>query len=157
MTIAENSYDKNGVQTKTQISAYAVNKNNEVYDNDLTEEDRDDIDGYKIYRLRYDLQSLPHGYFYFYIDLPDGYVATAHTNKVNQLIIYEADGKTVKSRDERYLTEAGSFLPFSSIITQKVDLEIIVDEGTGEDASAWAVATSDIYTRQAKYEGLIPA
>ena len=34
-------------------------------------------------------------YFYFYVDLPDGYEAVAHTDMVNQLILYNTNGMTV--------------------------------------------------------------
>ena len=76
----------------------------------------------------------------------------------NQLIKYKQDGETIDEQASgNYTAEPGSFLPYSAIITQKVYLEIVVTEGTGSNSSAWAVATSDIYTRDATYDGLIPS
>ena len=106
-----------------------------------------DINGYKIYTLGYDLQTLPGGYFYFYVDLPDGYVAKSYTSMKNRL----------EDTDPMASVEEGAFLPFESIITQKVYLEIIINKGTGVDDSDWAISTSDIYTRDATYDGLIPS
>ncbi|MBO5542891.1 MAG: hypothetical protein J5936_05570, partial [Acholeplasmatales bacterium] len=155
LTISENIYDKSDKTLKTdtrQLSAYAV------YSNTTYSGTRTDIAGYKIYNTQYDLQTLPSGYFYFHIDLPDGYVAKAYTSMKNQLIKYKQDGETIDEQASgNYTAEPGSFLPYSAIITQKVYLEIVVTEGTGSNSSAWAVATSDIYTRDATYDGLILA
>ena len=103
------------------------------------------------YTLRYSLAVLPKGYFYFYLDLPTGYVAKCVTDMENQLskqtsTIY---GTTTVLKDE----EEGSFVPYTSIITQTVNLDIIISRGSGADASAWAVSTSDLYNRQVTYVG----
>ncbi len=139
LTISENIY-KNSESSTRQISAYAQNLNSAIYDGNRT-----DIKNYKLYTLRYDLQTLPQGYFYFFVDLPEGYIAKSYTSMANEL-----DG------DDYETEEAGSFLPHTSIITQKVNLEIIINKGTEIDNSAWAISTSDIYTIQANYEGTIP-
>ena len=138
LTISENIY-KNSESSTRQISAYAQNLNSAIYDGN-----RIDIKNYKLYTLRYDLQTLPQGYFYFFVDLPEGYIAKSYTSMANEL-----DG------DDYETEEAGSFLPHTSIITQKVNLEIIINKGTEIDNSAWAISTSDIYTIQANYEGTI--
>ncbi len=96
------------------------------------------------YTLRYNLAVLPKGYFYFYLDLPTGYIARCVTDMENQL-----SKQTAAIKDE----EEGSFVPYTSIITQTVNLEIIISRGSGADASAWAVSTSDLYTREVDYVG----
>ena len=154
LTISENIYKLKSNNEKeyvssSQISAYAIDTET-TYSGSRT-----DIAGYKIYTLRFNLQTLPAGYFYFYVDLPDGYEAVAHTDMVNQLILYNTNG-TIKSKDQMADVEVGSFLPFTSIITQYVDLEIVINRGTGENSGAWAINTTDIYTRQAEYEVLNP-
>ena len=144
LTISENIYkDKNNTltyQSTRQISAYGIDSK-EVYSGSRT-----DIADYKIYTLKYALQTVPKGYFYFYVDLPDGYKALAYTDMANQLNISKTPDKD----------EKGSFLPFTSIITQKVALEIDIHKGSGDEAGAWAISTTDIYTRNATYSGQIP-
>jgi len=144
LTISENIYkDKNNTltyQSTRQISAYGIDSK-EAYSGSRT-----DIADYKIYTLKYALQTVPKGYFYFYVDLPDGYKALAYTDMANQLNITKTPDKD----------EKGSFLPFTSIITQKVALEIDIHKGSGDEAGAWAISTTDIYTRNATYSGQIP-
>ena len=138
LTISENLYDKSNTKTGSrQISAYAVDHGETAT--------RSDINGYKIYTLGYDLQTLPGGYFYFYVDLPDGYVAKSYTSMKNRL----------EDTDPMASVEEGAFLPFESIITQKVYLEIIINKGTGVDDSDWAISTSDIFIEKAIYTGTI--
>ena len=140
-TISETTYKKvNEVKTETgkrQISAYAD-------DTLLTYTgNRYDISGFKIYELKYKLQTLPSGYFYFYVDLPDGYIAEARTNKTNNISVADQN---------KY---PGAFDPQTSIITVKIELEIVIKKGTNEDSNVWAFNTTDIYTREAEYKGTI--
>ena len=148
MTISENIYVDTTKTATRQISGYLV-ANTDKDGNLVTDTDqKSHTYGLVLYTLRINLQTLPKGYFYFYIDLPNGYVVTATTDMANQLD---------KSSDKiTSAVEAGAFLPFSSIITKTVALEFIVKEGTGDDATAWAVTTSDIYTRKATYLGTTP-
>ena len=148
MTISENIYVDTTKTATRQISGYLV-ANTDKDGNLVTDTDsKSHTYGLVLYTLRIKLQTLPKGYFYFYIDLPNGYVVTATTDMANQLD---------KSSDKVGSSiESGAFLPFSSIITKTVALEFIVKEGTGDDATAWAVTTSDIYTRKATYLGTTP-
>ncbi len=144
LTISENTYKKTNdvknITGKRQISAFA-DESSETYTGT-----RASISGFKIYKLKYDLQTLPGGFFYFYVDLPDGYVAEAYTDKSNNL----------SDSDVTNLKQNGAFDPATSIITIKIKLEIVIKKGTAQDSSAWAVNTTDIYTRQAEYKGTIP-
>ena len=144
LTISENTYKKTNdvknITGKRQISAFA-DDSSETYTGA-----RASIAGFKIYKLKYDLQTLPGGFFYFYVDLPDGYVAEAYTDKTNNL----------SNSDVTNLKQNGAFDPATSIITVKIKLEIVIKKGTAQDSSAWALNTTDIYTRQAEYIGTIP-
>ena len=91
------------------------------------------------YELKYSIQILPSAYYYFYIDLPGGYVATSE-------ITDSSKANTNQRQDgEDY---ADAYLPPASIVVQRVPVTITVTTGTEEDSS-WAIATSDIYTRLA--------
>ncbi len=146
LTISENIYDDTTLDSTRQISAHAVP---EVVDSTQVTADSTTTTGsgctlsstYNVYSLKYSLQTLPKGYFYFYVDLPNGYVAKAYTDMPNQIVTGTEPGKS----------EEGAFLPFTSIITQKVALDIVIDAGTAADSSVWAVKTSDIYTVKATY------
>ncbi len=133
MTISENIYkDENQTPTTSQISGYL----------DKTE-DTKDIDGvtYYKYLLRYNLQTLPKGYFYFYLDLPKDYGATVTTDMTNQI----DETSTIGAK------EVGSFLPFTSIITKTIKLEFIVNN-TEDNNTNWGVSTSDYYMIKAIYQ-----
>ena len=137
MTISENIYNDTVKTSTRQISGYLVaqkDSNDEFITGTKTHNN-----GLVLYKLRFKLQTLPRGYFYFSIDLPNGYAVTATTDMKNQLY-------------RNYIAaEDGSFLPYTSIITKTVQLEFVVREGENESAKAWAIATSDIYTRNATY------
>ena len=96
------------------------------------------------YELVYSIQILPSAYYFFYIDLPGGYEAVVEITDPTKVF------KEGTSAD--YLGHIGdyegAYLPPSSIVVQRVPLTITVSRGTDED-SAWAIATSDIYTRKA--------
>ena len=149
MTIFENVYGGNGeeITSKHQISGYLVAQKDDSGDLITDTEANSHTNGLVLYKLRFNLQTLPKGYFYFYIDLPDGYVVSATTDMENQL---SKQSNEIKTKEE------GSFLPYTYILTKTIHLEYIVSLGTNEDKSVWAVATSDIYTRQATYKGLTP-
>ncbi len=148
MTISENIYSDTVKTATRQISGYLVVQKDDE-DNIITDTDTNSHTyGLALYKLKIKLQTLPKGYFYFYIDLPDGYIVTVTTDMENQLDkSYDKIGSSI---------EEGAFLPFTSIITKTIALEFIVKEGTGDNATAWAVTTSDIYTRQAEYVGVTP-
>ncbi len=146
LTLSENIYD-NGSMTSRQISGYVELSKTETYTSTY-KYNGVILSNYKVYNLSYNLQSLPVGYFYFYLDLPAGYIAEAYTDKDNQLT--DSDPNYDKDKDKT------PFLPYSSIITQKVNLEIVIKKGTGENSGAWAVSTSSVYTRDAEYIGTIP-
>lgn len=137
MTISENIYNDTTKTSTRQISGYLVAQTDE--DGDFVTGTDSHNNGLVLYKLRFKLQTLPRGYFYFSIDLPNGYVVTATTDMKNQL--YKSN----------ITAEDGSFLPYTSIITKTVQLEFVVREGEDEAAKAWAIATSDIYTRDATY------
>ena len=96
---------------------------------------------------------MPKGCFYFYLDLPNGYRVLAYTDMDNQLSNNDSkiteNGVTENLKD----VEVGSFLPYTSIITVKVNLDLIVIPSDIGNANAWAVATEDSYTVMASYEG----
>ena len=132
LTISENIYNELGVKTSSQqISGY-LNKTDEV----------DSETGLTKYLLSIRLQTLPKGYFYFYIDLPQGYTVTAKLDMVNQLDNSEEPGKI----------EVGSFLPFTSIIPKTIKLDFIVSEGENGTNASWGVSTTDIVSVKAKLE-----
>ena len=132
LTISENIYNELGVKTSSQqISGY-LNKTDEV----------DSETGLTKYLLSIRLQTLPKGYFYFYIDLPQGYTVTAKLDMVNQLDNSEEPGKI----------EVGSFLPFTSIIPKTIKLDFIVSEGENGTNASWGVSTTDIVSIKARLE-----
>ena len=96
-----------------------------------------------MYKLKLSMAALPAGYFYFFIDLPNGYGAICYTNKVNE----------IDKTKEPGLSHEGSYLPHTTIIPITIGLKIIVSELTGESSTVWAVNTSDLYTRQIEYKG----
>ncbi|MBP5242799.1 MAG: hypothetical protein J6Z36_03815, partial [Clostridia bacterium] len=93
------------------------------------------------YFLVKNLQVLPNGYFYFYVDLPSGYKATyVITNgKANNIA-------TATYADEN----EGAYVPPSSIVTQTIKVAIIIDHAANDDSSVWAEKISDTYTKQAE-------
>lgn len=124
LTISENIYNELGDKISSQqISGY-LNKTDEV----------DSETGLTKYLLSIRLQTLPKGYFYFYIDLPQGYTVTAKLDMANQIDKNQEPGKT----------EVGSFLPFTSIIPKTIKLDFIVSEGENGTSGAWGVSTTDI-------------
>ena len=166
-TMSEDIYkEKDNVATYTgnkQISAFA-NKSvttatsksysyaADTNDDGVIEENEKatvNINGYYIYELEFNLQTLPKGCFYFYLDLPTGYRVLAYTDKENKL-----DDNNSKYNGE-YLkdVEVGSFLPFTSIITAKINLDMIIIPSTTTNQSAWAVTTTNSNNVRATYEG----
>ena len=146
LTIAENIYDGTTKTSERQISAhaipYVVESTQQTADGTTETASGCTLSGtYNVYTLKYTLQTLPKGYFYFYVDLPNGYVAKAYTDMDNQ----------ISTSTEPGASEDGAFLPKTSIITVKVALDLVIDAGTADDSSVWAVKTSDIYTVQASY------
>lgn len=92
-----------------------------------------------VYSLEYNLQVLPRGYFYFYLNLPEGYVCE-----------YEIINDRSNTNDGTI--EEGAYLPPASIVTQKVDIKIIIKEQTGYDSNQtiiWAESTSEVFSIQA--------
>ena len=140
MTISENIYSDETLTSTRQISGYLVPQYDE--DDNFITGTTTDTEGLVLYKLRFKLQTLPKGYFYFYIDLPDGYYVTVTTDMENQL---STSSSNIQEAEE------GSFLPITYIFTKTINLTYIVYEGKGDNKSVWAVATSDIYTRQATY------
>ena len=98
------------------------------------------VDPYKIYTLVYSIQTLPNGYFHFYIDLPEGYGATCKitNDKINRNVIGE---------DYYKEEEQGAYLPPASFVTQRVNLEIVINNVSDSDGSVWGQATATTYTR----------
>ncbi len=135
MTISENIYNDTKKTSTKQISGYLIKS-----------EEFKEVDGVKYYkyRLRYNLQTLPKGYFYFSLDLPTGYSVSVSTDMKNQIDETTSPGSS----------EKGSFLPFTSIITKTIYLQFVVVEGDNKETAAWGVSTSDIYTRNATYTGV---
>ncbi len=103
-----------------------------------------DEEGLILYKLKLSMAALPAGYFYFYIDLPNGYGAVCYTNKDNEL-----DASSTPGSDN-----TDSYLPHTTIIPITIGLKIIVSELTGSSSTVWAVNTSDLYTRQISYKGV---
>ena len=131
LTISENIYNDLGVKTSSQqISGY-LNKTEEMNENGL----------YK-YVLSIKLQTLPKGYFYFYIDLPQGYSVSVTTDMINQLDITKEPGSN----------EKGSFLPFTSIVPKTIKLTFTVSEGNNAGNGSWGLTTTDIVTIKAQLE-----
>nr|MCR5112935.1 hypothetical protein [Acholeplasmatales bacterium] len=146
MTISENIYNDTTKTGTRQISGYLV-ANTDTNGNLVKDTDSNSHTyGLVLYTLRIKLKPLPKGYFYFYVDLPNGYVVSATTDMANQINTGSVPGSL----------EEGSFLPFTSIITKTIYLEFIVSAGSEDDSSVWAVTTSDIYTRKATYAGVTP-
>ncbi|MGM9972179.1 MAG: hypothetical protein ACI35W_07200 [Anaeroplasmataceae bacterium] len=132
LTIYENMYNRlNEYVGYKQISAYATYAG-------LSS------DGLKMYTLRYKLQTLPQGYFYFYVSIPSAYVASSYTDKQNQIDSSIEPGKS----------ESGAFVPYSSIITQNISLSIVITEGENVDSSNWGIKTTESYNALATYKGI---
>lgn len=130
LTISENIYNDLGVKTSQQISGY-LNKTEETND-----------DGLYKYTLGIKLQTLPKGYFYFYIDLPQGYSAKVTADMLNQLDKTASPGSN----------EEGSFLPFTSIVPKTIKLTFTVSEGDNAGNGSWGLTTTDIVTVKAELE-----
>jgi len=96
------------------------------------------------YELIYSIQILPSAYYYFYIDLPGGYIATSKITDPAKVFIPGTSSDYL----ENIANYEGAYLPPSSIVVQRVPVTITVSTGTS-DNSSWAIATSDIYTRLA--------
>jgi hypothetical protein len=96
------------------------------------------------YELIYSIQIMPSAYYYFYIDLPGGYVAEAEITDPAK-VFNPATSTDYLGHIANY---KGAYLPPSSLVVQRVPVTITVTRGTEDDA-AWAIATSDIYTRLA--------
>lgn len=131
MTISENIYNAVGDKSSAQISGY-LNRTNEK-----------NASGYIKYELRIKLQTLPKGYFYFYIDLPQGYKVKVRTDMENQLDTTTAPGSN----------EEGSFIPFTSIVPKTIKLEFTVDQGDNAGNGSWGITTTDIISVKATYDG----
>lgn len=131
MTISENIYNAVGDKSSAQISGYLVRT------------DEKNASGYIKYELKIKLQTLPKGYFYFYIDLPQGYKVKVRTDMANQLDTATTPGSN----------EGGSFLPFTSIVPKTIKLEFIVDQGDNAGNGSWGITTTDIISVKATYDG----
>lgn len=135
LTIGYNVYDVvNNVEQSTfttnSISAYA------------SKDSESQFDGYDSYTLNSNLSILPNGYYYFYVDLPDGYAAKLTVDKVNRNDMDYQNGSYYKE------SEDGAYLPPSSIVTQKVAVQIEIYSTLESDGTIWGEATSNIYTKQ---------
>ena len=107
-----------------------------------------EIEGNKLqFTVLYSIQLMPSAYYLFYLDLPGGYEceATINADKVNTNDYlnhledyYEADS----NRPDPYL-------PPSSIVVQRVGVNIEVKASTGSEQSYWAITTSSMYVRNA--------
>lgn len=92
------------------------------------------VNGITTYLLETNLQTVPRGYFYFYLDLPAGYACTYEvTNGRNN----------VNNLEE----ELGGYLPPSSLVTQRV--EITFNVFTAPTGVIWGVSTAETYGVQA--------
>lgn len=121
LNINVNKYDEKEVFTESQqISAYA-NKDEETK-----------YAGYSSYSLERSLQILPSGYYYFYIALPEG---------------YSAKYKISKDNTNQNENEVGAYLPPSSIVTQRIELEIEIYANDESDGTVWGVSTQTNYIR----------
>lgn len=81
------------------------------------------------YTLNSKLQVLPRGYFYFFIDLPKGYTASFKITTTN------------KANINSNISENGAYLPPSSIVTQRISVEITIEEGAS--GTYWGIDISD--------------
>lgn len=142
LTFAEDVYNDKGVKLRdTQLSCYVEkqkNGNDLIYGTANT-----DVAGLVLYKLKLSMAAMPAGYFYFYVDLPNGYGAICYTTRANEINNNTTPGSNYP----------GSYLPHASIIPITIGLKIIVSELTGESSSVWAVNTSDLYTRKITYSG----
>ena len=91
--------------------------------------------GLTIYLLDNEISILPSGYYYFYLDLPNGY-------KVSYEI---TNGKTNRNDGTSY---EGAYLPPSSIVTQRISITFTIEEDT-TTSDIWGVETSEVYSRMA--------
>lgn len=110
-----------GVYISKQLSVYVKNTND---------------DDNNIYLIDREISFLPTGYYYFYLDLPNGYKVT-----------YEiTNGKTNKNDGSIY---KDAYYPPSSIVTQKISIVFTVVKDTGS-SEIWGVSTSALYSILAK-------
>lgn len=108
--------DGDNVHTSScNISAFSI------YDSTVNNE--------KYYHLDKNLQVLPQGYFYFYINLPQGYTCS-----------YEITNN--KKNQNANVNEPGAYLPPTSIVTQRIEVLISITEAEG--GIVWGESTSNI-------------
>ena len=87
------------------------------------------------YVSNYGIQLLPTAYYRFNLDLPSGYVAT-----------YKASKKNTYNPETSEISEDGSYLPPSSIVTQTIKITITIERGNVENTSSWGISTSNVTT-----------
>ncbi len=90
------------------------------------------------YVMNNNFQILQQGFFYFYLDLPNGYDATLRVTTANKL------NETIQLKD-------GSYCPPSSIVTQKISVEIIVIESASHEF-AWGQGTIGVIANLAELD-----
>ena len=90
---------------------------------------------YDTYVSNYGIQLLPTAYYRFNLDLPSGYVATYKASKVNTY-----------NPETSEISEDGSYLPPSSIVTQTIKITITIERGNVENTSSWGISTSNVTT-----------
>lgn len=81
------------------------------------------INDVKYYYLMQNLQVLKRGFFYFYLDLPDGYACEYEITSRNKGNTYNLEG------------DKASYLPPASIVTQRISLTINVIDYTTTDVT----------------------
>ncbi len=145
MTISENIYSGTIKKSSRQISGHFDHKEELTSAKTLTYTDGTSTvtEEYSYcYTLRYKLSTLPKGYFSFYLDLENGYSVSTTTSDANQISTSSDPGKS----------EAGTFLPYTSIITRTIKLNFYVKE-SNSSSQTWGVKVGDIFTTKATYMG----
>ena len=144
LTFAENVYNATTMEYvgSYQLSCY-LEKSYDEENNLIVGAANTEEEGLVLYKLKLSMAALPAGYFYFFIDLPNGYGAVCYTNKANELNKNTNPGSSNQN----------SYLPHTTIIPITIGLKIIVAELTGESSTVWAINTSDLYTRGIEYKG----
>ena len=134
ITLSYTTFDEDNNSDTKQISGYA--SENEEYESTTIDQ----------YLFNNNLTVLPNGYYYFYVDLPDGYSAIYYVtnDKINR-----NDNPDYEDHDKEGFD--GAYLPPASIVTQRVSITIEIVADSDLDQSVWAESTSSIYTKQIKF------
>ena len=89
----------------------------------------------------YGIQAMPYSYFYFYIDLPDGYVVT-----------YQIEAERY---DSNIQWGDNSFLPKQTIVTQKVSVKMTIFVKSDAAKFPWGQKVLAVLNQKATFDSVL--